>query len=143
MTFNIKEMKKIMTAAIIAGFSALFVDAAVPIDYEQARNRNELDRIINNLPEGAEIERMPTRLGLCGDAAVVTLDDNNGYQIKCGNYTFIHPPISFGIYCGETLEYKLLFSDFVDKWIDLNCDGVIEMYSSPRLKKGGQIVGSL
>ncbi|MDI6737690.1 MAG: hypothetical protein QME12_04210 [Nanoarchaeota archaeon] len=99
--------------------------------YEPIITNNEIDRITYGLPEGVEVETIPTRLGFCGKTATVVMDEY-GYQIWCGGYTFKHPTLGRDGCFGNTLERRIMLTDIVDKWTDVNCDGFIELYQSGR-----------
>ena len=56
--------------------------------------------------------------------------DQYGYQIWCGEYTFMHPSLAEAGCYGESLERNMILTDFVDTWNDMDCDGIIELYHS-------------
>jgi len=119
-------MKKAITLTAILGIASV---ATGSTDYEPIISESETDRIMYGLPEGVEIETLPTQLGICGETAAIVMDEH-GYRIWCGEYTFMHPALGADECYGNTLERRMLLTDIADKWKDINCDGTIEFYYS-------------
>lgn len=114
-------------AAVLAGACAV---SAAPVNYEPRITDSELDRLVYNLPEGVEIERIPTRLGFCNGTATVVMD-RHGYQIWCGEYIFMHPVLGREGCLLEIMERRIMLTNNIaEKWRDANCNGAIESYQS-------------
>lgn len=125
---EIQEGKAVKTGTLALLTAAAFA-ASGSLPHNEIITDNELDRIVYNLPEGVEIERIPARLGFCGDTAAVVMDEY-GYQIWCGEYTFMHPELERdGCYL-DTLARRIMLTDIKDEWTDINCDGAAEYYYS-------------
>lgn len=119
-------MKRLALVAALMGTCAF---STASMNYEPIIDENNIARAIYGLPEGVEIERLETRLGICGKTADIVMDEY-GYQIWCGEYALMHPSLGGNRCFGETLERRMILTDIADKWNDVNCDGIIELYQS-------------
>ncbi|MBU2638462.1 MAG: hypothetical protein KJ955_05800 [Nanoarchaeota archaeon] len=117
-------MRRLALIALLAGTCAVTTASR---DYEPIVSQNETLRIMYGLPEGVEVEKIPTRLGFCGETAVVVMDEY-GFQIWCGEYTFMKPMLRREGCFGEFLEKRILLTEITDKWTDVDCNGIIELY---------------
>ena len=119
-------MKKL---ALIAALAGLCAASTASMTYEPLISQNEINTMMYGLPEGIEIAVLPTRFGICGETATIVMDQN-GFQIWCGRDTFMHPILGREGCYGEKLEQNLMFTDVVNTWNDMDCDGIIELYHS-------------
>ncbi|MDD4878489.1 MAG: hypothetical protein PHO02_05640 [Candidatus Nanoarchaeia archaeon] len=119
-------MKRLALIAALMGTCAV---STASLHYEPIVSESEIYRTMHNLPEGPEFKPIPTRLGLCGETATIVMDEY-GYQVWCGEYSFMAPSLQENGCYGHTLERRAMLGSKIETWSDINCDGILDLYKT-------------